>query len=199
MRIKSLFTRRGLLGLMAGLFLAGPAAALSQADAEKLINSLTNDIFRSINSGKSEASLFRDFENIFVKYADVPVIATSSLGVARRSATPAQLNGYSKAFQGYVSRKYGKRFREFIGATIEVKRSRKTQRGYLVTSDVTFKGQKPFIVEWQVSDASGRDKMFDIIIEGISMLKLEREEIGSMLDRRGGDIDKLIAHLNTAS
>lgn len=199
MQIKSLFTRRSLLGLVAGLFLAGPAAALSQADAEKLINSLTNDIFRSINSGKNEASLFRDFENIFVKYADVPVIATSSLGVARRSATPAQLNAYSKAFQGYVSRKYGKRFREFIGATIEVKRSRKTQRGYLVTSDVTFRGQKPFIVEWQVSDASGRDKMFDIIIEGISMLRLEREEIGSMLDRRGGDIDKLIAHLKTAS
>ncbi|MBR9862054.1 MAG: ABC transporter substrate-binding protein [Rhodobacteraceae bacterium] len=199
MRIKSLLSRRSLLGLIVGLFLAGPAAALSQAQAEKLIGALTNDIFRSINSGKSEASLYRDFEKIFAKYADVPTIASSSLGVARRSATPAQISAYTKAFQGYVSRKYGKRFREFIGATIDVTGARKTKRGYLVSSNVTFKGQKPFIVEWQVSDASGRDKMFDIIIEGISMLRLEREEIGSMLDRRGGNIDKLIAHLKTAS
>ena len=40
--------------------------------------------------------------------------------------------------------------------------------------------------------------MFDLIIEGISMLRLEREEIGNMLDRRGGDLNKLIAHLKTA-
>ena len=98
-----------------------------------------------------------------------------------------------------MSRKYGKRFREFIGAKIEVTKSQKSKRGYLVDSNVTFKGKRPFLVQWQVSDASGRDRMFDIIIEGISMLRLEREEIGAMLDRRGGDINKLIAHLKSAS
>ncbi len=193
-----LYTRRTIAAMLAALPLAGPAAALSQGDAESLIGKLTKDIFRVINSGKAEKAMLRDFERIFVKYADVPVIARSSLGVARRSASKSQVNAYTKAFQGYVTRKYGKRFREFIGAKIEVTQSQKSKRGYLVFSNVTFSGKKPFLVQWQVSDASGRDRMFDIIIEGISMLRLEREEIGAMLDRRGGDIDKLIAHLKTA-
>jgi phospholipid transport system substrate-binding protein len=193
------FSRRAVLAMLATLPLTGPTFALSKADAEGLISKVTGDIFRVINSGKAESAMLRDFERIFVKYADVPVIARSSLGVARRSASKSEINAYTKAFQGYVTRKYGKRFREFIGAKIEVTKSQKSKRGYLVDSNVTFKGKRPFLVQWQVSDASGRDKMFDIIIEGISMLRLEREEIGAMLDRRGGDINKLIAHLKKAS
>lgn len=193
------FSRRSILVMASAFALAGPASAMSQADAEKLINSLTNDIFRVINSGKPEKSMFRDFEKLFVKYADVPIIAKTSLGVARRSASNSQIKAYTKVFQGYMARKYGKRFREFIGAEIKVISSTKAKRGYEVRTNVTFSGKKPFIVDWKVSDASGRDKMFDLIIEGISMLRLEREEIGAMLDRRGGDLDKLIAHLKTAS
>ena len=193
------FSRRIVLAMLGSLPLAQPVLALSQSEAESLIGKLTDDIFRVINAGKSESAMFRDFERIFSKYADVPVIAQSSLGVARRSASNGQVREFTKVFQGYVSRKYGKRFREFIGAKIQVTKSQKTKRGFLVDSDVTFPGKKPFLVQWQVSDASGRDKMFDIIIEGISMLRLEREEIGAMLDRRGGNIDKLIAHLKSAA
>ena len=194
-----LYTRRTITATLASLPIAGTALAISQSDAESLISNLTKDIFLVINSGKPEKVMLRDFERIFVKYADVPVIARSSLGFARRSASKSQINSYTKAFQGYVTRKYGKRFREFIGAEIKVTKSQKSKRGYLVDSSITFKGKRPFLVQWQVSDASGRNLMFDLIIEGISLLRLEREEIGTMLDRRGGDINKLIAHLKNSS
>ena len=194
-----LYTRRTITATLASLPIAGTALAISQSGAESLISNLTKDIFLVINSGKPEKVMLRDFERIFVKYADVPVIARSSLGFARRSASKSQINSYTKAFQGYVTRKYGKRFREFIGAEIKVTKSQKSKRGYLVDSSVTFKGKRPFLVQWQVSDASGRNLMFDLIIEGISLLRLEREEIGTMLDRRGGDINKLIAHLKNSS
>jgi len=194
-----LYTRRTITATLASLPIAGTALAISQSGAESLISNLTKDIFLVINSGKPEKVMLRDFERIFVKYADVPVIARSSLGFARRSASKSQINSYTKAFQGYVTRKYGKRFREFIGAEIKVTKSQKSKRGYLVDSSVTFKGKRPFLVQWQVSDASGRNLMFDLIIEGISLLRLEREEIGIMLDRRGGDINKLIAHLKNSS
>ena len=175
--------------------LARPAFALSQGDAEGLINKLTDEIFAVINSGKSENRMLRDFERIFTKYADVATIARASLGVTWRSASGSQRSAYTKAFQGYVSRKYGRQFRQFIGATVSVKKTRKTKRGFLVTTQVKFKTGSPFVVEWQVNS---QRKMFDLIIEGTSMLTLERAEIGSMLDRRGGDVNKLIAHLKTA-
>ena len=144
-----LYTRRTITATLASLPIAGTALAISQSDAESLISNLTKDIFLVINSDKPEKVMLRDFERIFVKYADVPVIARSSLGFARRSASKSQINSYTKAFQGYVTRKYGKRFREFIGAEIKVTKSQKSKRGYLVDSSVTFKGKRPFLVQTQ--------------------------------------------------
>lgn len=202
MRIKFLATRRAFLNFIAAVVLIPAlytsASALTKGEAEKLIGKLSSEIFVVINSGKSEKVMYREFGKVFTKYADVPTIARSSLGVARRSASASQMRSYTSAFQGYISRKYGKRFREFIGSTIKVTRTRKTKRGYLVTTKVKFVGSAPFIVDWQVSDASGKIKMFDLIIEGISMLTLERTEIGQMLDRRGGNLNKLITDLKKA-
>jgi len=42
---------------------------------------------------------------------------------------------------------------------------------------------------------NGRPKMFDLIIEGISLISTERIEIGAMLESFGGDIDKMTAKL----
>ena len=50
---------------------------------------------------------------------------------------------------------------------------------------------------FRVSDRSGSDKLFDIVIEGISLLSSERVEIGARLDQRGGDIDRLTRDLTT--
>ncbi|MCE8470313.1 ABC transporter substrate-binding protein, partial [Rhodovulum sulfidophilum] len=49
-----------------------------------------------------------------------------------------------------------------------------------------------------VSDRSGKDKFFNIFIEGVNMLASERTEIGAMLDKRRGDIGALTRDLRSA-
>lgn len=172
--------------------------ALTKAGAEKLIENLSSDIFRVINSGKKGSSLYKEFDRILGKYAAINAIARTTLGPTWRAATPAQQKAYTKAFRGYLSRKYGKRFREFIGSEIKVVSAKNVKSGVLVKSKVKFKGQAPFAVDWQVFERNGKTQMFDLYIEGISMIKTEREEVGSMLDRSGGKMDKLITKLNKA-
>lgn len=184
----------------AGLASAPTASlALTTAGAEKLINSLTNDIFKVINSGKKGAALYREFNRIFNRYAAVSAIARTTLGPPWRTATDSQKQAYVNAFGGYLSRKYGKRFREFIGAEITVVSAKSVKRGVLVKSNVKLKGKSPFAVEWQVFDRGSNPQMFDIYIEGISMIKSEREEIGTLFDRSGGKMDKFIERLKKAS
>ncbi len=198
---KTLNRRSILLGAAATAGMASiPSAsfALTTADAEKLINRLTNDIFKVINSGKTGPALYKEFNRIFNRYAAVNAIARTTLGPAWRSATPAQQKAYVKAFGGYLSRKYGKRFREFIGAEVQVISAKSVKRGVLVKSNVKLKGKSPFAVEWQVFDRGNNPQMFDIYIEGISMIKSEREEIGTLFDRSGGKMDKFIERLNKA-
>ena len=189
------FVTTGLGAIAAVGLLPLPAFALTEAAARGLVDQLVADINKVIASGKSENAMIKDFEKLFVKYADVPIMARYALGADGRSASKAQLRAFTKSFQGYIARKYGRRFREFIGGRIEVKSARKIKAGYEVRSTAYLQGQSPFAVTFLVSDRSGRDKFFNMFIEGVNMLLTERTEIGAMLDRRGGNIDKLTADL----
>ncbi|MEX0317960.1 MAG: phospholipid-binding protein MlaC [Ruegeria sp.] len=186
---------------LAGVGLAAlpvPALALSEASAVSLVNSVVDEINKVIASGKSENAMLRDFEKIFVRYADVPIMARYALGADARSASKAQLRQFTKAFQGYIARKYGRRFREFIGGEVNVKNARKIRAGYEVRSTVKLRGEAPFEVTFLVSDKSGKDKFFNMFIEGVNVLLTERTEIGAMLDARKGNLDRLIQDLPKA-
>ncbi|MCB2127620.1 MAG: ABC transporter substrate-binding protein [Rhodobacteraceae bacterium] len=182
---------------MAALVPALPkgAFALDVNQARTLVDGAVAAVNATIDSGKSEAAMLRDFEAIFARYADVRYIAQSALGPAGRSASPAAMDAYVKAFQGYIAHKYGRRFREFIGGQIEVTGARPLKSFFEVTSTARLKGQAPFQVAWHVFDKSGKNLFFNIIIEGVNMLAAERTEIGAMLDRRKGDISALTADL----
>lgn len=198
---RAVVSRRAALATMAGgvaVALAPPALALNADEARRLVDRLTGDVMSVINSGKSESAMYTEFERIFAKYADVPIIAQTTLGVAWRSASASQRTAYVAAFRGYMARKYGKRFREFIGSEITVTGSHPEKSFYVVDSIVKLAGQAPFEVNWLVSDKSGQNLMFNLVIEGINMLRSEREEIGLMLDQNGGNIDKLTNQLRTA-
>ncbi|MFD2844587.1 ABC transporter substrate-binding protein [Paracoccus cavernae] len=97
-----------------------------------------------------------------------------------------------------MGRKYGKRFREFIGSKIEVQGAKAVKSFYAVNSVAYLNGRAPMQVEWHVSDKSGSVRYFNIIIEGINMLATERTEIAAMLARRKGDIAALTADLQQA-
>lgn len=194
----SILSRRSFVAGAALLLLASPALALNGDQAQSLVKRAVNDINSVIASNRSEAAMLREFEKIFTRYADVNIIALTTLGPARRSASSSQVRAYADAFRGYFTRKYGKRFNEFSGGAIEVGGTRMSRSFVEVDSTAKLKGTAPFGVKWQVSDRSGSPKIINIIIEGVNTLSSERIEIGAMLDRRGGDIDRLIQDLKQA-
>ena len=189
------FVMMSFLGI-AGLY-ASPVFAFKKSDAEKLIKNLTNDVLGAVNEQKSEDIMFSRFEEIFSKYADVPLIARKALGPTWRGASKAQRSAYVSAFRGYMARYYGKRFEEFLGSEIIVSNSRKTSGGFLVGSNIILKDGSSYQAQWHVIDARGKYLMYNLFLEGVSVLSDVRVQIGSMLDKRAGSIDRLIEHLNS--
>ncbi|WP_321366776.1 ABC transporter substrate-binding protein [uncultured Celeribacter sp.] len=188
------FSRRSVLAALgASLILPKAALAFSSSQAEALIGKAVDDINGIINSGKSEAAMYVDFERVLVRYADMPNIARSVLGPPARQASSGQLNAFTKAFQTYIARKYGSRFREFIGGKVQVNSTQQVNSIYDVRCTAILRGEPPFAISFIVHDKA--DKFIDLQIEGISLLKSERAEIGAMLDRAGGNIDALTAAL----
>jgi phospholipid transport system substrate-binding protein len=198
----SKLTRRRLLGAglatTTALALPLPAMALNDATARALIDKVVAEINRVIASGKSLGGMIQDFESIFARYADVNIIAQSTLGADSRRASAAQMRAFTDAFRGYIARKYGKQFRQFVGGRIEVQGVRQVKSWHEVISTVYLRGEAPFEVRFLVSDRSGRDLFFDMLIEGVSLRLSERTEIGAMLDARRGNIDALIQDLRSA-
>ena len=192
---KQPIARRSFLLGLTSTMVAGPAFALDKAMATQLVDRLVAEINRTINFGGSEAKLLRAFENIFAQYADVNIIARSALGPAARSASSSELSAFILAFRGYIARKYGKRFQEFIGSEIVVKGTKNRGKFFEVEALVRLKGTTAFEVSFRVSDRSGENLFFDIIIEGISLLSSERVEIGALLDARNGNIARLTRDL----
>lgn len=176
-------------------FAATPLLALTEAGARGLVDGLVAKINSVIASGKSEAGMIKEFQGIFKRYADVPIMAQYALGVDGRRASASQNRAFGKAFEGYIARKYGKRFREFIGGKIEVKSARKIKPGYEIKTTAYLRAESPFEVTFLVSSKSGKDLFFNMFIEGVNLLLTERTEIGALLDRNGGDFDKMIADL----
>ncbi|MFD2741024.1 phospholipid-binding protein MlaC [Sulfitobacter aestuarii] len=188
--------RRSLItGALAWGFCARPAMAITETEATGFIARLVADIDRVIAAGGSEAAMIERFESLFIRYADVEIMGQYALGVDGRSASAAQKRAFNAAFSRYISRKYGGRFRQFIGGRIEIEGARRIKPGYEITTTAHLKGESPIEVIFLVSDKSGQGQFFNMFIEGVNLLLTERAEIGAMLDRHGGNIDKMTADL----
>jgi phospholipid transport system substrate-binding protein len=191
--------RRTFVASLTALSLVPASAfAITENSAKRLINTLVSDINKVIASGKSESSMFKDFERIFARYSDTSYIAAYAMGVDGRRASSAQKSAFSKAFQSYISRKYGRRFREFIGGRLEVRGVKKVKNYFEVSTTAYLRGESPFEVTFLVSNRSGKELFFNMYIEGINLLLTERTEVGALLDRNRGDIDKMISDLRKA-
>jgi len=172
--------------------------AADAKDAEALVTNLVADINAVISSGSSEAVMVKQFEEIFKLYADVPTIARYALGNDARALSKSQMEKFTKIYSVYVSHKYGRRFREFIGGKIVVQKSRPIKSFFEVETLAHLKGWEPFTVSFLVSNRSGKLLFFNMFIEGINMLLSERTEIGAMLDKRRGDIQRVMEDLQNS-
>jgi len=190
-------TRRAMMAAGTAV-IAMPAFALSTSASQELVTRLVADVNAVISSGKSEAGMISDFAKILDRYADVPTIARYCLGADARAASASQMAAYTPAFANYIAAKYGRRFREFIGGEITVQGGAPVKSWVEVETTVMLRGRSPLRMDWHVSDRSGRHAFFNFIIEGVNMLLTERAEVGAMLDRQRGDLDKLIAEMRAA-
>ena len=133
--------------------------------------------------------------------AAMPQIARFSAGIAWRGMNEDQQTRFVAAFGTFISRIYAGRFQKYAGggqAGEGFKMGRVIdagRKGMLVKTEIIRTGAAPVEVEWLVTDRPGRVVIADIIIEGVSMLITQREEIGARLEARGGNVEKLIADL----
>ena len=197
--------RRGALGLFAAALLAPRGArALTTDEAGAFVEETIEEVAELLEAPGDQASKAEKLRAIMEKRAAMPQIARFVAGTAWRGMSEDQQARFVDAFTGFISAIYARRFDEYAGEAGQdnlFTLGRVTdagRKGILVRTSINRVDEAPVLVDWLVTDRPGRTVIADIIIEGVSLLVTQREEIGAMLEARQGNMDKLIEHLASA-
>lgn len=164
--------------------------------AETYVQNLSNKIILIIENDTAVEKKQNQLLRLFKENASILTISRAALGSKWRNLDDHDKKRFTDAFTKYLVQKYGKQFEEFNGAKLTTERSIDAgRRGILVHTRLIMPATSPISVKWQVWQKNGTFKLIDIIIEDISMLTMEREEIKNRLTIHDGDIDDLIKDL----
>jgi len=174
-----------------------PARADDQiARASSLVQDMGNDVLPYLRTGVSEADLAQKFDELLDRGFDVEFTGRFVLGRYWRAATPAQQEEYLHLFERLIVQTYVDRFKTYAGETFEVSAGRKDGRDVFVESRIVRPGGAPPItVEWRVRPEAGNYRIIDVVVEGVSMAITQRNEMASVIQRKGGRIEGLLEEL----
>jgi phospholipid transport system substrate-binding protein len=149
------------------------------------------DILDHPGGAERRAEFGRWLDDVF----DLETMAILTLGPYRQGASPEQLEAYRRAFADYVVVTYEERFDTFTGYTFEVGQARPTNNNDIVVrTSVIDPSGNPLMVDFRVRDTGTEMQVIDVAVEGLSMLKTQRDEFSSVIQRNG--LDALVAMLN---
>ena len=164
--------------------------------AEAFIENLSSNIIQVVDEEITVSEKQRKLLELFQNNANTMTIARAALGSKWRTLNAETRLDFENAFTDYLVKKYGKQFDEFRGASLVLERSVDAgKRGVLVNTRLIMPGTSPVSIKWQVWQKTDSFKLIDIIIEDISMLTMEREEIKNRLTVQKGSIQSLIDDL----
>ena len=191
--------RRGLLAMVAAglLMLGGTGTAVTaKADdqaVQDFVSNLSNKTLAELANQQTDADRIAKLKPILQQYFDMPAISKYVLGGYWRKATPDQQKEFVDAFTDYVSVVYGKRFGQYTGQKMEIKRVHDEGSGHATAfTIVQAAGQDPLRVDWIIDTVDNSFHILDLRVEGLSISDTHRQEFASVIQNNGGDVQKLI-------
>jgi phospholipid transport system substrate-binding protein len=191
-----------LLRIMA-LYFGLTAAALAQALApEQLVQKVTEEVMTAIKSDKQLAAgdkqkAMKLAEEKVLPYIDFEEATRLAVGRAWAQATPEQRKKLVSEFRNMLVRTYSNAISAYEGQTLKVMPSRGGKQDAkdeaTVRTQFTRAGGKPLPIEFQMRKAGDAWKVYDIAVEGISLVLTYRSEFDSVVKQDG--IDGLIKRL----
>ncbi|MFN3959079.1 MAG: phospholipid-binding protein MlaC [Parvularculaceae bacterium] len=192
-RLAAALAGTALLAAPLPLFAQGaPAAATAEsADVEAAVafaKGLTADATAALTSQKPKAGQLADFKLVLAEGLALDVIGKFMIGETRKTMTPAQIARYDAAFPPYLTKLYADQFAEIVGRPLEVVDAKALGRDVIVRTRFNRKEGAPINVDWRVRTLKDGDrKAVDIIVSGVSIMLVKREEFSAFIARQGVD------------
>ncbi len=189
-----MLTRRHLLTLTAAAATAFvvPRAWAQSFDATSFVVSLGNSLTQIVNSPGAYEDKKQRLVPLIEKDVDVDGIARFCLGRFSRTATPQQVQEYTRLFHQVLLNNIFGKIGQYEGVTFKPTTTTQSEEGALVGTLIQRPNQQPNNVQWVVNSAGGQPKIIDVKAEGTSLRLTQRNDYASYLSQNGGNVDALI-------
>ena len=166
---------------------------------QELVNDAINYLSNKNNSNEEKASFI---EKIALDNVDINALGLYTLGELRKSAEKEKLQNYQKSFEKYFLKSLTSRLTEYSSSKFEILEEDKKSNTYtIVKSKIVPEDGGPEIkIDWRIYTKNPEQPLIrDLIVEGLSLARTQKEEFASILSSNNNDIEILIIKLNEFS
>ena len=170
------------------------------ADPKQFISSLTSDASKVLASNESKDQKMVKLVELAEANVDIKGIGLYTLGKYRKSLSKNQIIEYESLFREYFLKSFSSRLSEYTDPKINVISQEIINDKYTIVSSILEADEnRPEIkIEWRVYTINPDNLLVrDLIIEGLSLARTQREEFNSIIQNGDGDIEILFSSLKT--
>ena len=168
-------------------------------EADVFIQSTVNRAAETLGGNLSKEERVEKLKDIARDTVDIDGIGFYSLGSHKKRLTEEQMIEYKKLFSEYFLKSFSSRLAEYSNPEIEVGSKRVINKNYtIVSSTLIATENRPVVkIEWRVYTKDPDNLVIrDLIIEGLSLARTQKEEFSSIINSNDGKIEALLKNLS---
>ena len=173
--------------------------AAYSSDPKSFISELVSDAIEKLSStslSKEEKSQF--ISEVALNNVDIKALGLYTLGELRKSADKQNIENYQQAFEKYFLKSLTSRLKDYSSSKFEIVSSDKKSSNYtIVSSKIVPDDGKPEIkIDWRIYTKNPEKPLIrDLIVEGLSLARTQKEEFSSILSSNDNNLNFLIKKL----
>tara|TARA_Y100000590_G_C15464504_1_gene917757 strand:- start:285 stop:887 length:603 start_codon:yes stop_codon:yes gene_type:complete len=167
-------------------------------EPDKFIQSIADEASEVLMNSTSKEDKMEKLKLIALKSVDIRGIGLYSLGSHRKKLTDIQKENYNKLFKDYFLKSFSSRLSDYTNPKINVLSNEKINEKYTIVSSILVATEKnPEVkIDWRVyTKDPSKPLIRDLIIEGLSLARTQKEEFNSVIQSNDGNIDALLNNL----
>ena len=171
-------------------------------EPDVFVQSTVNRASNILSQNISKEDKIKKLKLIAKETVDIRGVGLYSLGAARKNLNDKQKAEYSNLFEGYFLKSFSSRLAEYTNPEIEVQGKEVLNKNYTIVNSLLIgTSDRPEVkINWRIYTKNPNNPLIrDLIIEGLSLARTQKEEFASILNSNDGDINSLFKTLKEFS
>ena len=167
-------------------------------EPEVFVQSTVNRASETLSKNISKEEKINELKSIAKETVDIRGVGFYSLGLVRKNLNDSQKEKYFDLFENYFLKSFASRLSEYTNPKIEVQDKKVLNKNYTIVNSLLIgTSERPEIkIDWRVYTKNPENPLIrDLIIEGLSLARTQKEEFASIINSNNGDINALFKTL----